>query len=53
MTVHYIDITGASPKDTWTPSDGTEVDSLKRELNGVKNETYQNDVQAPAGYQIV
>ncbi|MBM6766038.1 LPXTG cell wall anchor domain-containing protein [Faecalicoccus pleomorphus] len=53
VTVHYIDITGASPKDTWTPSDGTEVDSLKQELNGVKNETYQNDVQAPAGYQIV
>ena len=53
VTVHYIDITWASPKDTWTPSDGTEVDSLKRELNGVKNETYQNDVQAPAGYQIV
>ncbi|MDY4277833.1 MAG: LPXTG cell wall anchor domain-containing protein [Faecalicoccus sp.] len=53
VTVHYIDITGASPKDTWTPSDGTEVDSLKQELNGVKNETYQNEVQAPAGYQIV
>jgi len=53
VTVHYIDITWASPKDTWTPSDGTEVDSLKQELNGVKNETYQNDVQAPAGYQIV
>ncbi|NJE40935.1 LPXTG cell wall anchor domain-containing protein [Faecalicoccus pleomorphus] len=53
VTVHYIDITGVSPKDTWTPSDGTEVDSLKQELNGVKNETYQNEVQAPAGYQIV